>query len=76
MLMENAKRKLDKRKFGDFFEDISKIENAYFDKLIKDVSWYCKKFDYRYDSEPWYDSKDAVDRAIRFLTSGTSPDKK
>lgn len=41
----------------------------YFDKLSGDVSWFCKKFDYRYDKEPWYDSKDAVERAIKFLRS-------
>ena len=76
LLIECAKKKLDKKKFSDFFDDISAVESNYFEKIIKDVSWYCKKFDYRYDSEPWYDSKDAVDRAIRFLSSGTSPDKK
>ena len=76
MLVEYAKKKLDKQKYSDFFDDISKVERKYFEKIIKDVSWYCKKFDYRYDSEPWYDSKDAVDRAIRFLSSGVAPDKK
>ena len=39
------------------------------DSLTEDVSWFCKKFDYRYDEEPWYNSKDAVERAIRFLRS-------
>ena len=76
LLVEHAKKALDKKKYGDFFEDISAVENSYFDKIIKDVSWFCKKFDYRYDSEPWYDSKDAVERAIRFLSSGVAPDKK
>ncbi len=76
MLVSHAKKTLDKRKYEDFFEDISAVENKYFEKIIKDVSWYCKKFDYRYDSEPWYDSKDAVERAIRFLSSGVAPDKK
>lgn len=76
MLLEYAKKKLDKNKYSDFFDDISAVQTKYFEKIIKDVSWYCKKFDYRYDSEPWYDSKDAVERAIRFLSSGTAPEKK
>lgn len=76
MLLEYAKNKLDKQKYESFFADISAVENAYFEKIVKDVSWYCKKFDYRYDSEPWYDSKDAVERAIRFLSSGVAPEKK
>ncbi|MBO5313274.1 MAG: hypothetical protein J6B29_04840 [Clostridia bacterium] len=75
-LVEYAKDKLDKTKYEEFFKEISEIQNGYFEKIIKDVSWFCKKFDYRYDSEPWYDSKDAVERAIRFLSSGVSPDKK
>ena len=75
-LLEYAKSKLDKQKYSDFFKDISEVENKYFEKIIKDISWYCKKFDYRYDNEPWYDSKDAVERAIRFLSTGVAPDKK
>ena len=37
--------------------------------LTDDISWFCKKFDYRYDAEPWYNSKDAVERAIKFIRS-------
>ena len=37
--------------------------------LTDDVSWFCKKFDYRYDEEPWYNSKDAVERAMKFIRS-------
>jgi hypothetical protein len=36
------------------------------------VSWFAKKFDYRYDKEPWYDSKDAPERAITFLCGGVN----
>lgn len=66
-LLEYAKNKLDKKKFGEFCQDMSQIQEKYFEKTIKDVSWFCKKFDYRYDNEPWYDSKDAVERAIMLL---------
>ena len=37
--------------------------------LTDDVSWFCKKFDYRFDAEPWGNAKDSVERAIRFLRS-------
>ena len=43
---------------------------AYLDTLREDVSWFCKKFDYRYEEEPWYNAKDSVQRAIEYL-SGT-----
>ncbi len=49
--------------------DAEKVVSSYLEKLKNDVSWFCKKFDYRYDSEPWYDSKDAIERAIAFLSS-------
>lgn len=66
-LVEYAKNKLDKKKFDSLYDDISAIEEAYLEKLQNDVSWFCKKFDYRYDSEPWYDAKDSVERAINLL---------
>ena len=72
MLLECAKDELDKKKYNAFYNDISEIENKYFEKLGGDVSWFCKKFDYRYDNEPWYDSKDAPERAITFLTGGVN----
>ena len=43
--------------------------DSYLETLTEDVSWFCKKFDYRYDEEPWYNSKDAVERAVKFLRS-------
>lgn len=66
--VEAGQRNVHKKRFGDFYETVSGVEMAYFDKLREDVSWFCKKFDYRYENEPWKDSKDAVERAIKFLT--------
>ncbi len=65
--ISTAKARMNKKKFAGFFEAVSKVENAYFEKLNNDVSWFCKKFDYRYQDEPWYDSKDAVERAVKFV---------
>ena len=31
------------------------------------MSWFIKKFDYNYQDEPWYDSKDAVERSLKLL---------
>ncbi len=69
MFVEHARRGLPKKLFPDFYKDVSGVVNTYFDELREDVSWFCKKFDYRYDSEPWGNAKDAVERAIKF-TSG------
>ncbi|MBQ7907303.1 MAG: hypothetical protein IJ309_04940 [Clostridia bacterium] len=75
-LMEMAQAKLNKKKFQELSKDVSDIENAYLEKLKGDITWFTKKFDYRYDSEPWYDSKDAIERAIALLSSGITPEKK
>ncbi len=62
-----ARDRLGKKNFPEFEKLCADIVNTYAEKLEGDVSWFCKKFDYRYDSEPWYDSKDAVERTIKFL---------
>jgi hypothetical protein len=67
LLLEEGERRLHKKRQAEFAKDCASVVEPYFDKLRGDISWFCKKFDYRYDQEPWYDSKDAVERAIRFL---------
>ena len=66
-LVECAKSRLDKKKFPVFAQALEGVQDAYFSSLRSDVSWFCKKFDYRFDSEPWGNSKDSVERAIKFL---------
>lgn len=56
-----------KKRFPDFYKAVSEVEGKYFDTLRGDVSWFCKKFDYRYENEPWGDAKDAPERAKKFL---------
>lgn len=77
-LLEVARHRLTKKKQPEFAADLAGVVLPYFDKLQNDVSWFCKKFDYRYEEEPWYDSKDAIERAVRFLRADLhhSPRKK
>ena len=67
MLLEYGKKRFNKKQFPTFARALAGVVEPYFDKLADDVSWFCKKFDYRYGDEPWYDSKDAVERAMKFL---------
>ena len=69
LLVDTAKKMLSKRDAADFEKEISGIVNAYLEELSGDVSWFCKKFDYRYENEPWGNAKDAVERAVVFLRS-------
>ncbi len=69
-LLQYGRSGLDKKKFAEFFEVAKGIEQKYLEELTKDVSWFCTKFDYRFDNEPWGNSKDSVPRAIDFLSAG------
>ncbi len=67
-LLRRAKDVMSKKEFASFYEDTFPVVRDYFDSLCADVSWFCKKFDYRYQDEPWGNSKDSVERATNFLT--------
>ncbi len=69
-LLLAAKKELNKKEFARLQADAQSVVFGYFDELRGDVKHFCKKFDYRYDAEPWGNAKDAPDRAIRFLKSG------
>ena len=69
-LLEEGAARLSKKDFAEFFKAARSVMQRYIEELGGDVSWFCKKFDYRYDKEPWYNSKDAVSRAINFLVGG------
>jgi hypothetical protein len=68
-LLQYGQRRLGKKKQPEFAKALSTVVETYFDTLREDVSWFCKKFDYRYQDEPWNNSKDAVERAFKFLRS-------
>jgi len=65
--LETARVKLDKKSFASFAEMLSTVQENYLNSLKEDVSWFCKKFDYRYENEPWGNAKNSVERAIKFL---------
>ncbi len=77
-MLETAQKKQSKKFYPAFAKMAAGIVEGYLDELTEDVSWFCKKFDYRYGDEPWYNSKDAVERAMRFLRSDIHrpPEKK
>jgi len=63
-----GRTELRKNGFSDFYSAIEKIMLGYFDSLRSDVSGYCKMFDYRSEGAEWGNKKDAVERAMNFLT--------
>ena len=69
LFLSLARERLDKKSFTSFYNDVSRVEGDYFEKIEGDVSFFVKKFDYRFTDEPWGDKKNAPERAIGFLTS-------
>ena len=67
--VELARDRLGKKEFTSFFNDVSHVVTEYFDKISEDVSFFVKKFDYRFTDVPWDDQKDSPEKAIAFLTS-------
>lgn len=67
MLIGCGNIQLNKKKFPVFSGVLTSVVTAYLDELRGDISWFCKKFDYRYENESWKNSKDAIERAVHFL---------
>ncbi len=67
MIIDLASYKMNKKKFSDFYDMMSEVEKKYFEKISEDVSWFCKKFDYRYADEPWGEAKESLERTVNLL---------
>lgn len=62
-----AKRVLNKEDYNELVKAANEKVCAYLESLKDDVSLFCKKFDYRFDSLPWGESKNSVERSLKFL---------
>ena len=49
---------------ADAAEQVTKLTEENYDRIQEDISWFIKKFDYRYENESWKNSKDAVERTV------------
>ena len=54
-----------------FIDSCGELTSKYLDTLEADVSHYCKMYDYRNTgaNADWGNSKDSIERAIKFLTT-------
>lgn len=51
-------------------DKIIELNKSTIEKNINDLEWFITKFDYRFHDEPWYDSKDSIERALKLLGGG------
>jgi len=78
-LLTIAPKELPASAMSAFAETVCRLEMENFDRMQEDISWFCRKFDYRYYDEPWKNSRDAVERTVNKLRGwcvGTEPNPK
>ena len=63
-LLETATQELGAKELGRFIDTAVKMEKENMDRIQEDISWFIKKFDYRYENDSWKNSKDAVERTV------------
>lgn len=75
MLMEAAAR-MPKKSYAPFVAATGDLAGSYLREVEKDVTHFCRMFDYRNKDADWGNSKDSIERAIWFLTSREPEEKK
>ncbi len=63
-LLEVASEELTPKELGEFVSALSRTEKENLDRIQEDISWFIKKFDYRYEKDDWKNSRDAVERTV------------
>lgn len=68
MIMK-ASSKMHKKNLPAFSAATSKLVSSYMDEVKSDITHFCRMFDYRNSGGDWGNSKDAIERAISFLSA-------
>lgn len=74
LLFDRAPAVLPKELVEAFISDINSVYFSNMERMQEDIEWFINKFDYRYQNEPWKNSKDALPRAILKTHSSITPD--
>ena len=68
-LIQAAEKHLSGKDAADFKEKLIALQEKNDERIAEDINWFTLKFDYRYQKEPWKNSKDAVPRTIQKINS-------
>ncbi len=69
MVLEASQKVLPKKEQAVFEAETARLAGTYLTGLSEDVTHFCRMFDYRNAGADWGNSKDAIERAIFWLTS-------
>ena len=64
-LLSTTKKYLNVNETAIFTRNLMELQLANMERIEKEVDWFTKKFDYRFNDAPWGNSKDAVTRSIQ-----------
>ena len=68
-LVLEAAQKMPKKNFAPFEAVTSQLAKTYLEELSGDVTHFCRMFDYRSAGGDWGNSRDAIERAMAWLTA-------
>lgn len=71
LLVSLSSEKMDKKYQKRLIDMCGELVKKYLDSLEQDISHYCKMYDYRNTGKEadWGNSKDSIERAVKFLTT-------
>ncbi len=64
LILEEGKKRLGAKAYKEMLAEVVPIMKENMKRVEEDVSWFIKKYDYRFSNEPWKNSKDAIERGI------------
>ena len=64
ILLKNSTSKLGSKDCTDFRNNLISIYKSNINRVYEDLDWFIQKFDYRFQDEPWKNSRDALIRSI------------
>jgi len=76
LLCSAAVEELSAKEAADFIDTVINLGKASLKRTEDDLAWFIKKYDYRFDAEPWGNSRDAVERTsnkLRGWNCGAEP---
>lgn len=68
-LISEGREKLNDSSFNDLLSTLIPIERENLARISDELDWFIQKFDYRFQNEPWKNSKDSLERAILKISS-------
>lgn len=68
-LYQKGSETFNKKLLDSFIEDLNSIYLTNMKRVREDLEWFKDKFDYRYQNEPWKNSRDALPRTMMKINS-------